>query len=107
MVSSQSHNVSPFVHIFDIIPLFAAELEKPEIGMLITISPYNILSKPLAAFPLSKQQTAEREEWILSQWLSPILEKNIGQAEDPTSDNLFSSPQHYWLSYGAETVVVC
>ena len=28
-----SHDVSPFVHIFDIISLFAAELEKPKIGI--------------------------------------------------------------------------
>ena len=33
MFSTQSHNVSPFVHIFDIISLFAAELEKPTMGI--------------------------------------------------------------------------
>ena len=50
--------------------------------------------------PLSKQQTVVREEWILSQWLSSILEKNIGQAGDQTSNLLFSSLQRYWLKYG-------
>ena len=33
MFSIQSHNVSPVVHIFYIISLFAAELEKPKIGI--------------------------------------------------------------------------
>ena len=33
MFPIQSHNVSPFVHIFDIISVFAAELEKPKIGI--------------------------------------------------------------------------
>ena len=36
------------------------------------------------------QWTAVREEWIISQWLSLILGKNIGQAGDGTS-NLLSS----------------
>ena len=31
--STQSDNCTPFVRIFDIIFLFAAELEKPEIGI--------------------------------------------------------------------------
>ena len=34
MFSTQSDNCTPFVHIFDIISLFAAELEKPKIGIL-------------------------------------------------------------------------
>ena len=61
----------------------------------LTSAPHDILSKPLAAFPqpLSKQRTALREEWILSQWLSSILGKNTGRAGDRTSDLLFSSPQ--------------
>ena len=34
MFSTQSDNLSPFVHIFDIISLlFAAEFEKPKIGI--------------------------------------------------------------------------
>ena len=33
MFSTQSDNCTPFVHIFDIIFLFAAELEKPKIGI--------------------------------------------------------------------------
>ena len=49
--------------------------------------------------PLSKQRTAVREEWILSQWLSSILGKNIGRAEDRTTNLLFSSPQRYRLRY--------
>ena len=36
--------------------------------------------------PLLRQGTAVREEWILSQWLSSILRKNIGRAGDRTSD---------------------
>ena len=40
-------------------------------------------------------------EWILSQWLSSILGKNIGRAGDRTSDLLFPSPQRYRPSYGA------
>ena len=52
-----------------------------------------------ATKPMSKQQTAVREEWILSQWLSSILGKNIGQASD-----LFSSLQCYWLSYRARLI---
>ena len=50
--------------------------------------------------PLSKR-TAVREKWILSQWLSLILGKNIGWAGVWTSDLLFSSTQRYQLSYGA------
>ena len=46
-----------------------------------------------------------REEWILSQWLSSILRKNIGRAEDWTSD-LFSSPQCYRLSFGAPQLLL-
>ena len=33
MFSSQSDNCTPFVNIFDIIFLFAAELEEPKIGI--------------------------------------------------------------------------
>ena len=51
--------------------------------------------------PLTKQWTVVREEWILLQWLSSILGKNIGQARNHTSDLLFSSRQRYQLSYGA------
>ena len=49
--------------------------------------------------PLWKQRTVVREEWILLQWLSSILRKNIGLAEDRTGNLLFSSLQHYRLSY--------
>ena len=74
-------------------------------GVLITSSTLNIHSKPLAAFPhnhwLSKQRTAVREEWILSQWLSSIFGKNIGWTGNWTCDSLFSSLQRYQLSYGA------
>ena len=34
MFSTHSDNCTPFVHIFDIIFLFAAELEEPKIGIL-------------------------------------------------------------------------
>ena len=34
MFSTQSVNCIPIVHIFDVIALFAAELEEPEIGMV-------------------------------------------------------------------------
>ena len=51
--------------------------------------------------PLPKQHIAVREEWILSQWLSSILGKNIARAGDRTSDLLLSSQQRYRLSYGA------
>ena len=33
MFYTQSDNLSPFVHIFDIISVFAAELEEPKIGI--------------------------------------------------------------------------
>ena len=33
MFSTQSDNCNPFVHVFDIIILFAAELEEPKIGI--------------------------------------------------------------------------
>ena len=33
MFSTKSEIISPFVHIFDIIVLFAADLEEPEIGV--------------------------------------------------------------------------
>ena len=46
----------------------------------------------LHTWPLLKKRTTVREEGVLSQWLSSILRKNIGQAEDWTSDILFSSP---------------
>ena len=69
-------------------------------GVLLTSNLQNILSKPLAAYPhnQSKQWTAVRVYWILSQWPSSILRKNIGRAVDRTSD-LFSIPQCYRLSY--------
>ena len=31
--STQTENLSPFAHIFDVISLFAAEFEKPKIGI--------------------------------------------------------------------------
>ena len=34
MFSTQSYNCIPIFHIFDIIPLFAIELEEPKIGIL-------------------------------------------------------------------------
>ena len=43
-----------------------------------------------------------RDEWILSQWRSSILKQNIGRVGDLISNLLFSSLQHYWLSYGAQ-----
>ena len=49
--------------------------------------------------PLSKQWTAVREEWILSQRLSLILGKNNGWAGDRTNDLLFSGPPRLRLSY--------
>ena len=54
-------------------------------------------------YPLSKLWTAMRGEWILSQWPSSILGKNIARAGNRTS-HLFSSPQHYQLSYGAWSI---
>ena len=45
------------------------------------------------------ETTDSGERGILRQ--SSILGKNIGQAGNRTSDLLFSSPQHYRLSYGA------
>ena len=133
-------------------------------GVLLIRIPYNILSKPLTAFPHNhcqnnRQQWEKNESccydyhqssvgWLywylmpLSQlrsyhgrwwhtwvsWLSPqlgikltitrswvwyacnwatqvrpsILRKNIGRAWNRTIDILFSSPQHYQLSYGAQ-----
>ena len=69
--------------------------------ILFASTPHNILSKPLTAFPHKHcwNNRTVREEWILLQWLSSILEKNTGQARDWTSELLFSSPQRYWPSY--------
>ena len=56
--------VSPFIHMFDIISLCAAELEKPKIGLSgkgLTSTPNNILSKPLAAFPHNNRQNNGRQ----------------------------------------------
>ena len=50
--------------------------------------------------PLSKT-TQWWEEWILPQWPSSILGKNIARARDRTNDFLFSSQQCYQLSYRA------
>ena len=50
------------------------------------------------------QQTAVQEKIILSQWLSSILGKNIGQNGNQTSDLLFSSAQRCRLSYGAQQI---
>ena len=63
---------------------------------------HNILFKPLAAFPHSHcwNNVQRWEEWVLLQWLSSNLGKNIGRAGDRTSDLLFSSSQCYPLSYG-------
>ena len=73
-------------------------------GVLLTSTPHNILSKPLAAFPHNhcpnnRQQWAG--EWILLQGLSSIFRENNGQAGYWSSDLLFSNPPHYRLSYGA------
>ena len=38
-----------------------------------------------STLPLSKQVTAVRDEWILSQWPPSILGKNIGLAGDPAT----------------------
>ena len=53
-------------------------------------------------YPLLKQQTAVREEWILSQGLSSILGKNIGWAWSRTSDLLKSTrllPELWGLAF--------
>ena len=62
-------------------------------GVLLTNTQHNIPSKPLSAFPLTIVETIDngsREEWILSQWLSSVLGRNIGRIENRTSDILFS-----------------
>ena len=50
MFSSQSDNCTPFVHIFDIIVLFAAELEESKIGIggggLTLVSDNKIFNQP-------------------------------------------------------------
>ena len=45
-----------------------------------------------------------REEWIMSQLLSPILGQNTGRAEDRSVNLLFSSPIRYRLSYEARQI---
>ena len=56
---------------------------------------YILLSLKISPHPLLnvvwEQWTVVREEWILSQWLSSILGKNIGWARDRTGDLLFSN----------------
>ena len=92
------------IFIFKSIPVISQRpVHLSMLGVLLISALHNVLSKPLAAFtqPLSKQWTAVREEWILSQWLSSVLEMNIGRAGDRASDLLFSSPQSYRLIYGA------
>ena len=54
-------------------------------GVLLTSTQHNIPSKPLAAFPHNHSQNNGQwcREWLLSQWLSSILGRNIGRARDP------------------------
>ena len=53
MFSTQSDNCIPFVHIFDIISLFAAELEEPKIG----ISGKGLMSRcAMSRFHLSRSK---------------------------------------------------
>ena len=72
-----------------------------------TSTPHSILSKPLAASQHRQNngQWWERQEWILSQRLSSILRKNIGQARDWTRlvwSFQFSRPMVSELEYGNE-----
>ena len=63
--------------------------------IISTSTLHNIPSKPLAAFPHNHcQNSASREEWILSQWLSSIL-RRVSNQQPPV---LKSSEL---LSYGA------
>ena len=75
-------------------------------GVLLTTTPYNILSKPLAAFPHNQcRNNGQPWEWNEScrndyhQSLERI--PSTGRSGDQTSDLLFSSLQCYQLSYGA------
>ena len=66
----------------------------PGVPLTRTCTPYNILLKPLVASTLNHcQNNGERyEKWILAQWLSSILQKNVGSVWDWTSNFKFSSP---------------
>ena len=72
--------------------------------VLLTYTLYSILSKPLAAFPHNHNrnngQWCERMNPVTN-GLSSILRKNIGQTRDQTSDLLFLSSVRYRQSYGA------
>ena len=71
-------------------------------GVLLTNTRYSFQATScFPTFPVVKQWTAVAEQWILSQWLSSILWKNIVQPGDQTSNLLFSGPVRYWLNYGA------
>ena len=90
--------------VFNSISVMSLQLWPVHLSMLSCSSFYQYSFQATGCFPtqpLSTKWRVVREEWILSQWLSSILGKNIGWAWDRTSDLLFSSLQHNWLSYGA------
>ena len=63
-------------------------------GVLLTSIPHNILSKPLATFPITIVKTTDSGETGMN------FVAIISRAGDRTNDLLFSSQQHYRLSYG-------
>ena len=70
-------------------------------GVLSTSTTHNIISKPLSSFPHNLHQNNEQqqEEWILLQYWSLVLAKNIGRARDRTSDLVFWSPVRCWAAH--------
>ena len=70
--------------------------------VLLTSTPHNVLSMPLATFPLTHCQKMDNGERGMNPGAMTISnpQKEYWPSRDQTSDLLFSSPVGYRLSYG-------
>ena len=75
---------------------------------LLTNTPYDIPTKPLAAFLHNNcGNSGERGMNPVAMTIISLREKNSGRAKDGTSDLLFSSSVRCRLSYGARPFYEC
>ena len=83
MLSTRSDNCTPFVHIFDIISLFAAELQEPKIGISgkeLTLSQTSpgfsrVCSTSLFENTVGKGEIARNEQFLLFPVFSTHLDE--------------------------------
>ena len=83
MFSTQSDNCTPFVHIFDIIFLFAAELEEPKIGIWGKWLMFSkAFSDRLIKLEIVKGKLFTTNPDFYQPWTKKAFENIVGKAEN-------------------------